>query len=350
MGPSTGGIGTHVAVLVDDCVADGRAVTVCGPEETLRLFGFARRGARLQVLPTGLRRLGSLRAGRTLRRLAAEHAVTHAHGLQPSAIAGLVVGPRRLVATWHNAPLSRGPARLAHVLLENVAARRAAVTIGASPDLVVRARGAGARDARFIPVAPPPAIASGDATRLRATLGLTDEPVVLGVGRLHEQKRFDVLVEAAARWVDRRPRPVVLLAGEGPAREALQRQAARLGVELRLLGRRSDVADLLAVADVVVLPSSWEARPLAAQEALSAGRALVATPVGGVPELVGDAALLVPVGDAAALSTQVLRLLDDLPFRQALERAAVQRAASWPDAHQVSAQLMALYDEIAGGV
>lgn len=347
LGPSTGGIGTHVEAIVDDCVAVGRRVTVTGPQETLQLFDFHRRGAAVAALPVGLPLLARPWDCRALRRFAAAHDVTHAHGLQPGTVAALLTRPQRLVVTWHNAPLSSGVTAAPHVLLEKIAARRSAVTIGASPDLVVRARRAGARDARFIPVAPLSMVPSDNAAALRIELGLVGAPVVLGLGRLHVQKRFDVLVDAAATWTDRSPRPAVVLAGDGPARESLQQQAFRLGVDLRLLGRRTDVADLLALADVVVLPSSWEARPLAAQEALAAGRALVATPVGGVPELVGDAALLVPVGDAEALSVAVRSVLDDADVRHRLEQAALARAASWPDAHQVSAELMALYDELA---
>jgi glycosyltransferase involved in cell wall biosynthesis len=285
-------------------------------------------------------------AWRTLRRHAAAHALTHAHGLQAGVVAGLLTTPSRLVVTWHNAPISSGLRRPVHVLLERLAARRAAITVGASPDLVVRARAAGARDARFIPVAPPRLGPVGDLGALRAELRLDDAPVVLAVGRLHRQKRFDVLVDAAVLWQQRQPRPVVLIAGDGPARDSLQQQASRRGVAIQLLGRRSDVASLLALADVVVLPSEWEARPLAAQEALAAGRALVATPVGGVPGLVGDAAMFVPVGEAAALSAAVTGLLDQPEERQRLERAALERSRSWPGAHEVSRQLRTVYREL----
>ena len=78
-----------------------------------------------------------------------------------------------------------------------------------------------------------------------------------------------------------------------------------------LLGHRTDVADLLAAADLAVVTSDWEARQLFAQEALRAGVPLVATAVGGLPELVGDAAVLVPPGDVDALDAAVRRLLDD---------------------------------------
>jgi glycosyltransferase involved in cell wall biosynthesis len=181
---------------------------------------------------------------------------------------------------------------------------------------------------------------------LRRSFELGDRPVVLAVGRLHRQKRFDVLVSAAAGWQHRIPVPAVLIAGEGPERELLQSRASELGVDVRLLGQRHDIADLMSIADVIVLPSSWEARPLAAQEALSAGRALVATPVGGVPSLVGSAAVLVPVGNPDSLAAAVAQLLDDPDARHRLERLALARAAEWPDAEAVANQLVAVYIEL----
>jgi glycosyltransferase involved in cell wall biosynthesis len=139
---------------------------------------------------------------------------------------------------------------------------------------------------------------------------------------------------------------VVLVAGDGPERTSLQAAISALGVDVRLLGRRDDIADLLSVSDVVVLPSSWEARPLVAQEALAAGRALVTTAAGGTAELVGDAAVFVPVGDVAALATAVAALLDDPMRRQDLESRAVARAAQWPTATEVGERLMAVYAEL----
>ena len=160
------------------------------------------------------------------------HSVVHAHGLQAGVVVALV-GRRSetpLVITWHNAPLSSGPRRLAHGLLERVAARLADVIVGASDDLVVRARRAGAKRAVFAPVAPrslgPP---SADLDTLRSREGVSGRPVVLAVGRLHRQKRLDVLVAAAALWADRAPQPVVLIAGEGPERSSLEQQALQLG-------------------------------------------------------------------------------------------------------------------------
>jgi glycosyltransferase involved in cell wall biosynthesis len=115
---------------------------------------------------------------------------------------------------------------------------------------------------------------------------------------------------------------------------------------VRLLGRRDDVADLLAAADVAVLPSRWEARSLLAQEALRLGVPLVATAVGGVPELVGDAAELVPHGDAVALAAAVSRLLSDPVRRAELAAAGRAQASTWQTEDETVAQVLSVYDEL----
>jgi glycosyltransferase involved in cell wall biosynthesis len=97
-----------------------------------------------------------------------------------------------------------------------------------------------------------------------------------------------------------------------------------------------------------VLPSVWEARSLTAQEALRCGTPLVATRTGGLPELLGDAAALVPVGDATALAEAVTAILTD-PGRAAdLAAAGRVQAASWPDEEGTAGQLVAVYRELLG--
>ncbi|MDQ1630939.1 MAG: hypothetical protein QOC80_911, partial [Frankiaceae bacterium] len=139
---------------------------------------------------------------------------------------------------------------------------------------------------------------------------------------------------------------VVAVAGEGPER-------SRLGPPLRLLGARDDIADLLAAADVVVLPSRWEGSPVAAHEALRAGKPRVATAVGGVPALVGDAdpppAVLVPAEDPKALAVALQRLLDDPAERDELAGRALVRAAEWPDAARTVAVVRETYVELLSG-
>src|SRR5690606_11317927 len=172
-----------------------------------------------------------------------------------------------------------------------------------SADLVARAAALGARDARFGPVAAPPLPAPArPAAAVRAELELAPQtPLVLSVGRLHPQKGYDTLVDAAARWREREPSPVVVIAGTGPSYLRLAARISASRAPVRLLGHRTDIADLLAAADLAVVTSRWEARQLFAQEVLRTGTPLVATAVGGIPDLVGDAALLVPPGDVVAL-------------------------------------------------
>jgi glycosyltransferase involved in cell wall biosynthesis len=114
--------------------------------------------------------------------------------------------------------------------------------------------------------------------------------------------------------------------------DSLHRQARSAGLAVRFLGHRRDIPALLACADVVVVASSWEGQPLIVQETLRAGRPLVATRVGGIPDLTGeDGALLVPPGDAEGLAAAVLCVLGDPERSAKLSAAALARAAALPD-------------------
>src|SRR6185436_6657177 len=95
-----------------------------------------------------------------------------------------------------------------------------------------------------------------------------DRPLLLAVGRLESAQGYDLLLDAAEMWSALDPAPLVAVAGEGGQRAALERRIEAARLPVLLLGRRDDVPDLLAAADVVVLPSRWEARALIAQEAL----------------------------------------------------------------------------------
>src|SRR5262249_43100553 len=117
---------------------------------------------------------------------------------------------------------------------------------------------------------------------------------------------------------------------------------------VRLLGHRDDVADLLPAADLAVVTSVLEARQLFAQEALRAGVPLVATAVGGLPELLGDAAVLVPPGDVDAVDAAVTALLADPARRDELARLGRAQAATWPTEAQTLDQVRAVYAELTG--
>jgi glycosyltransferase involved in cell wall biosynthesis len=343
---STGGVGTHVHSLAAGLVADGWSVRVCGPAATNKLFRFSDVGASFHDVQIG----GSpadLAAVRPLQRSISGSAVVHAHGTRAGAIAALA-RVRPLVVTWHNFPVEPvGPRRVLAAVAERLTARRATVSLAASDDLAVHVRELGGRDVRDGPIATTLGSPQRSAVEVRAELGLgPTQQLALCISRLHSQKGLDVLIAAASRWAAEDV--MVCVAGDGPLRARLERQIAETGAPVRLLGRRDDTADLLAAADLVLLASRWEARALAAQEALLAGRALVATAVGGLPKLLGDGALLVPADDVDALDGAVRKLLADPALRASLAARGAAVAARWPTVGQTVAQVSAVYTELIG--
>ena len=170
----------------------------------------------------------------------------------------------------------------------------------------------------------------------------------MAAGRLAEQKGFGVLLDAAARWQHRDPVPLLAIAGAGPLAGELAAQATASRLEVVFLGRRSDIPALLAAADVVVVPSRWEARALIVQEALRLGRPVVATRVGGIPDLTGeDGALLVPPGDPGQLATAVLAVLDDEGLAARLGAAALARSGALPSESDAVAAAVSEYHRLA---
>ncbi|MFE9657665.1 glycosyltransferase family 4 protein [Micromonospora sp. NPDC006431] len=349
---STGGVGQHIRSVARGLTAAGASVLVCGPAATQDQFDFTGVGARFAPVeipasptPADARAVAALRRALS----GAEVDVVHAHGLRAGLVAVLARPAAPLVVTWHNAVLAGGLRGRLSRLAERIVARSVRVALGASDDLVARAAALGAADARLAPVAaptlPPP---RRRRAAVRAEFGVAaDRPLILSVGRLHPQKRYDILVDAAARWRTRNPAPVVVIAGSGPAYLQLAARISAARAPVTLLGHRTDVADLLAGADLAVVTSDWEARQLFAQEALRAGVPLVATAVGGLPELVGDGAVLIPAGDVDAVDTAVRALLDDEAGRTDLARRGAARAATWPTEADTVATLAALYAELA---
>ncbi|BBA96503.1 putative glycosyltransferase [Actinacidiphila reveromycinica] len=350
--------GAHVRSLAAGLVARGVDVTVCGPAGTDAEYGFARAGARFRPVEVGRSAAADAPAVAALRTACARAGVVHAHGLRAGLLAALALGGRRvpLVVTWHGGETpAAGRAGLTARWLERRAVRAATVVLGVSSDLVDRARGHGARDVRLAPAAvprprarPPMPPADGERRKqqVRAEFGAEERPLLLSVGRLEPAKGYDFLLTAASHWADSEARPLLAIAGEGQERTALEHRIDAEKLPAVLLGRRDDVPELLSAADLVVLPSRWEGRPLIAQEALHAGVPLVATAVGGTPELVGDAALLVPYGDPYVLARAVTDLLADADRRAALAIAGRAQAATWPTEDDTVAQVLSVYDEL----
>ncbi|MEU2237038.1 glycosyltransferase family 4 protein [Streptomyces vietnamensis] len=349
LGGGGAGSSAHVRSLASGLVARGVRVTVCAPAELDRAYDYLGAGAHFVPLP----RLGDPAAVTALRNACIGADVVHAHGLQASVRAALALagGTRApLVTTWHSRNHVDGARGGVLRLLERRTARAATVVLGTSSELVDRARRRGARDARLAPVTVPPArgpVCLHDG-KARAELGAVDRPLLMAVGALERGRGYRTLLDAARLWRGLDPEPLLVIAGEGRERAHLQRRIVEERLAVRLIGRRDDVAELLAAADVAVLPSRWEARSLLAQEALRLGVPLVATAVGGVPELVGDAAELVPYGDAGALAGAVRGLLEDADRRMDLAAAGRVQAGSWPTEDETVAHVLSVYDELSG--
>jgi glycosyltransferase involved in cell wall biosynthesis len=371
LGTSTGGTARHVRMLAAGCAARGVRVEVFGPAQTDRDFAFggvapgvgftAVEIADRPRLPGDLRAIGRLR--RLFRAWGPD--VVHAHGLRAGALGAIAVafgrtgagnkrGRPALVVTVHNAPPAGGVTGAIYRVLELIVARNADSVLCVSADLEDRMRAAGARRVGHAVVPAVPVSLTGDVSAetraaLRAEFGAgPGQAIVLAVGRLAAQKGFGLLLDAAARWGDIRPAPLLVLVGQGPLAAELQARAASLGLTIRFAGQRPDVPALLSAADVFVLPSVWEGQALILQEALRAGVPIVATRVGGNPELTGeDAAILVPPGDAQRLADAVRAVLGDPAVAARLREAAAARARALPDEDAAVAAALAEYRHVA---
>ncbi|HWQ21985.1 MAG TPA: glycosyltransferase, partial [Clostridia bacterium] len=144
---------------------------------------------------------------------------------------------------------------------------------------------------------------------VRATLQAGDAFVFLAVGRLEQAKGFDLLIRAIPFVAISRRGTIFLIVGDGSLRGALEESARGLA-NVRFLGVRDDIPDLMAAADALVLSSRWEGLPMVLLEAASAGLPVIATDIGGVGEVVADqeTGLLVPAGDVDALGAAMIRL------------------------------------------
>jgi glycosyltransferase involved in cell wall biosynthesis len=157
--------------------------------------------------------------------------------------------------------------------------------------------------------------AQPDGRKVWQELGITQGPVLVTIGRLVEQKGHCYLLQALPDLLDTWPQLCCVFMGEGELHEALQRVAMDLGVEraCRFVGVREDIADILAAADVFVLPSLSEGFPFVLLEALAMGRPVVASRVNGVPELIEEhkTGWLVPPRDPQALAAAIREVLND---------------------------------------
>ena len=177
-------------------------------------------------------------------------------------------------------------------------------------------------------------LADAEKTALRASLGLTNERVILFTARLDPIKDHPAAIRAMKILLEMpagqsAQKPVLLLAGGGPERSNLEQCISENGLEkhVRLLGERSDVAELLQIAEIFLLTSKSEGIPLTILEAFASGVPVAATNVGGIPEVIesGKNGLLAPSGDSGKIAEHLNRLLTEPEFASSISQNAQER-------------------------
>jgi glycosyltransferase involved in cell wall biosynthesis len=190
-----------------------------------------------------------------------------------------------------------------------------------------------------------------DISALMSSAGLKNgDRIVMTAGRLHRQKGYDHLIHAMPIVQAAFPGVKLLILGEGDEEKNLKKLADSLELTEKIIfmGLRPDVGPLLSCSEVFVLPSRWEGLPNALLEAMAAGKPVVATEVGGIPELVlqGVTGVLVPLGNIMALAEAIMGLLSDEKRALLMGAAGRQRVQQCFSMHAMISKTEALYQEL----
>ena len=185
---------------------------------------------------------------------------------------------------------------------------------------------------------------------IRAELGIAAEaPIVAVAATLRPEKALHVLIDAVAQVRQAFPDLRVVIAGDGPCRHALENRARQRGLDgtVHFLGARRDVSSILVEADIGAMSSEWEGMPLFVFECMATNTAIIATAVGGIPEVVQDGrtGVLVPPGDPAALAGGLRDLLTDPARRRRLTAAAAEAVQPFM-IETVTDRFVHLYEEL----
>ncbi len=265
-----------------------------------------------------------------------------------------------LVATVHGRHYyaDRASRRLAYRIVSRIA-----TMVAVSEDVkrfLVKVTGAAERRIRVVynGIGKLASLPADEVCQRRLALGLTGEDRVVGVvGSLYGVKGHRYLLEAAPQILEACPSATFLIVGCGELEAELRAQAKRLGLDgrVRFLGFREDVGELLSLFDVFALPSLSEGLSIALLEAMAAGKPVVATNVGGNPELIIDCetGLLVPAGDVRKLAAAIGKLLKDPAEARRLGENGMNRAKRCFGLESMIEGYQAIYDrelERAGAV
>lgn len=194
-------------------------------------------------------------------------------------------------------------------------------------------------------------VTGGNRTAGRAALGIAQHDLAIGlIGRVCRQKGIDTLVEAACQVIPHAPNSRFLIIGDCEDADlvtCMEQQIVHAGLTERIqfTGHRNDIADVLSALDLVVAPSRWEGFGLSLAEAMAAGVPVLASDVGGIPYVVGQAAELVPPENVEALVAAIRFLIAD-PLRREVMCVAGRRQARQFDWTAATRQIVALYGQI----
>lgn len=305
------------------------------------------RAAGVPVREFGVSGLGSLRVvPRLIRERGWQRGVIVSWAPSAHAVGALVARSTRTphLINWHRQPGFPMTTRqsLGMRMAAELGAGAIAVTETQTPDLVKL--GVPASRIRVVPNGTAePAAASLDRATARGLLGLDDEFVVAVVARLRPEKRHTDLLKALALMHDEGRDVHAILVGDGPCEAELRSEAAERRVRVTFTGYQEDPSVYIAASDVACLSSEFEALPMSLIEAAAAGRATVATNVGGTCEIVhhGVTGLVVPARDPRALADALTRLSQDTVLRVLMGRRAKKM---WEECFSFDAMVDAYLD------
>ncbi len=354
--PASGGMRNHLQQLLRRFSRDYTVYLGAPPESELQSAGLPADSLFHMPLSGGLNPVGDLRAFRRLWGLlrTLRPALLHIHGFK-AALPGLPAAHLARVPvliTVHNYPAHR--ASLYMPAAGKALGVSKAQYIAVSRGLAVELAALGIPRAQIsvihngIDPAPFEAAAAGRFSRCRKE----GELVVGTAARFAPQKGLAYFLQAAAALAPLFPQMRFLIIGDGPGRPALERLARQLGLSRRLsfCGYCTDLPQRLAGIDIFVLPSLTEGFSLTVLEAAAAGCAVVATRVGGVPEMIADGVhgLLVPPADAVALARAVAALARNPEQARRLARACRERVRTQFTLERMLSRTAALYGRLAG--
>jgi glycosyltransferase involved in cell wall biosynthesis len=331
-----GGMEQLVVALCADAVGRGDEVVVAsGPGAwagRIEMAGGAHRALPLTSRASTARAVAAVaRLAKCVRQFRPQ--IVHAHNVRAAVMARLALATIRdraaLMTTLHGVPPADYP--VAGRILRSATPR----VIACAPAVARSLCASGFPSARIDLIVNGAALSPASPERqerMRRRLRVADEPVVVGIGRLTEQKDWPVLIAAARHVQGAR----FVVAGDGPLRHELESLGRRSGDRVRFAGPIDDIAALVGIASCVVSSSAWEGLPLAVLEALSLGAPTVATAVDGVTDLVSpESAVLVPARDPVALGAAITRILTDGRWAESLHRNALAASDAWHPDHML---------------